>query len=116
MKKKLLTAVLGGVAMLAALSIPVAQKAMAAESVSVKTEYEYRLLGDTYEVQGKLVSATDPQGHTLPNDTKSVYLNWASGSYTFVYEKKTVKVKVYEEMPADHVACSFDMPTEAVAG
>lgn len=116
MKKKLLTAVLGGVAMLAALSIPVAQKAMAAESVSVKTEYEYRLLGDTYEVQGKLVSATDPQGHTIPNDTKSVYLNWASGSYTFVYEKKTVKVKVYEEMPADHVACSFDMPTEAVAG
>lgn len=117
MKKKILTAVLGSFAMLALLSIPMAKKAIAAEeNVTLKTEYEYRLLGDIYEVQGVLVSATDPQGNVIPNDTKRVYLNWASGSYTFVYTNKTVKVKVYEEMPADSVEYSFALPTEAIVG
>ena len=117
MKKKILTAILSGMAMLVAFAIPITQKAIAAEEVStLKTEYEYRLLGDTYEVQGTLISATDPLGNSIPTDTKSVYLNWASGSYTFVYSKKTVKVKVYEEMPEDNVEYSFAVPTEAVAG
>lgn len=117
MRKKILMALLGGIAMLAAFSVPLTQKTVAAEeSVTLKTEYEYRLLGDTYEVQGTLVSATDPQGNVIPNDTKSVYLNWASGSYTFVYTKKIVKVKVYEEVPADSVEYSFALPAEAVVG
>ena len=117
MKKKILTAILSGMAMLVAFAIPITQKAIAAEEVTtLKTEYEYRLLGDTYEVQGTLISATDPLGNSIPTDTKSVYLNWASGSYTFVYSKKTVKVKVYEEMPEDNVEYSFAVPTEAVAG
>ena len=117
MKKKILTAILSGMAMLVAFAVPMMQKSTAAEeTATMKMEYEYRLLGDTYEVQGTLISATDPLGNSIPADTKSVYLNWASGSYTFVYTKKTVKVKVYEEMPADSVEYSFAVPTEAVAG
>lgn len=117
MKKKWLVAMLSGIALSAALALPTLVNSKAEENnVSVKMEYEYRLLGDTYTVQGNLISATDPQGNAIPNDVESVYLNWASGSYTFTYSKKTVKVKVYEEMPTDNVTYSFDIPTEAVAG
>ena len=117
MKKKWLVAMLSGIALSAVFALPTLVNTKAEESsVSMKTEYEYRLLGDIYTVQGNLISATDPQGNAIPNDVESVYLNWASGSYTFAYSKKTVKVKVYEEMPIDNVTYTFDVPTEAVSG
>ena len=118
MKKKILIAALcSGVALAGAFALSITQNVKAEEiTSSVVTNYEYRLLGETYTVQGGLISATDPQGNAIPNDVKSVYLNWASGSYTFVYSKKIVKVKVYEEMPTDNVVYSFDVPTEAISG
>ena len=117
MKKRILTAALGCVALACVCTAPMVKNTKAeVDTSSNVTVYEYRLLGDTYTVQGSLISATDPQGNNIPSDTTSVYLNWASGSYTFVYNKKTVKVKVYEEMPTDNVVYAFDLPTEAVAG
>ena len=117
MKKRIWIAALSCVALACVFTAPVVNKTKAEmDAPSNVTVYEYRLLGDTYTVQGSLMSATDPQGNSIPTDTKSVYLNWASGSYTFVYNKKTVMVKVYEEMPTDDVVYAFDLPTEAVAG
>ena len=117
MKKRILTAALGCVALACVCTVPMVKSTKAdTDTSSNVTVYEYRLLGDTYTVQGSLISATDPQGNDIPNDTTSVYLNWASGSYTFIYNKKTVVVKVYEEMPTDNVVYAFDVPTEAVAG
>ncbi len=117
MKKKWLVAMLSAIALSAVFAVPTLVNTQAEESnASMKTEYEYRLLGDVYTVQGNLISAIDPQGNAIPNDVESVYLNWASGSYTFIYSKKTVKVKVYEEMPTDNVTYAFDVPTEAVSG
>lgn len=89
---------------------------MPAEAASDKTvSYEYKLLGDTYSVDG-LVSATDPKGNDIPLSQGDITLNWASGSYVFEYASKIVKVKVYEEMPEDKIVYEFPIETSVKSG
>ena len=89
---------------------------MPTEAASEKiVSYEYKLLGDTYPVDG-LVSATDPKGNPISLSKGDITLNWASGSYIFEYAGKIVKVKVYEEMPEDKIVYEFPIETSVKSG
>lgn len=86
------------------------------EGESKPVVYEYALLGDTYETENGLVSAKKPDGTTLSAREKSIFLDWAQGSYIFEYKNKTVNLKVYEAAPEDEITYSGEMPAETVAG
>ena len=86
------------------------------EEESKTVVYEYALLGDTYETENGLVSAKKPDGTTISAREKSVFLDWAQGSYIFEYKNKTVNLKVYEAAPEDEITYSGEMPAETVAG
>lgn len=86
------------------------------EGESKPVVYEYALLGDTYETENGLVSAKKPDGTTIAAREKSVFLDWAQGSYIFEYKNKTVNLKVYEAAPEDEITYSGEMPAETVAG
>lgn len=78
--------------------------------------YKYALLGDVYIPEDGLISATAPDGKTIPADTKEVTLDWAQGSYIFSYPNKTVNLKVYETAPADNVAVLGTVPRTVSCG
>lgn len=86
------------------------------EEESKTVVYEYALLGDTYETENGLVSAKKPDGTAISVSEKSVFLDWAQGSYVFEYKNKTVNLKVYEAAPEDEITYSGEMPAETVAG
>ena len=86
------------------------------EGESKPVVYEYALLGDTYETENGLVSAKKPDGTTISAREKSIFLDWAQGSYIFEYKNKTVNLKVYEAAPEDEITYSGEMPAETVAG
>ena len=79
-------------------------------------QYEYALLGETYEVEDGLIHATSPQGQEISSDVNTVFLDWAQGSYIFEYPNKIVNLKVYEKAPADEITFSGTVPAEGVAG
>lgn len=86
------------------------------EGESKPVVYEYALLGDTYETENGLVSAKKPDGTTISAREKSIFLDWAQGSYIFEYKNKTVNLKVYEAAPENEITYSGEMPAETVAG
>ena len=86
------------------------------EEESKTVVYEYALLGDTYETENGLVSAKKPDGTAISVSEKSIFLDWAQGSYIFEYKNKTVNLKVYEAAPEDEITYSGEMPAETVAG
>ena len=86
------------------------------EEESKTVVYEYALLGDTYEAENGLISAKKPDGTAISVSEKSVFLDWAQGSYIFEYKNKTVNLKVYEAAPEDEITYSGEMPAETVAG
>ncbi len=78
--------------------------------------YEYALLGDTYRPIKGFLGGKTPKGEPIGKDTESVFLNWASGTYTFEYASRTVNVRVYEKAPKDDVVYSVDMPSDICIG
>jgi len=85
-------------------------------STSKTTIYEYALLGDEYQVEEGLVSATDPKGNSISVGTDSVLLDWSQDSYSFEYENKIVNLKVYESAPQVSAVFDSENPTAGVAG
>lgn len=79
-------------------------------------EYEYALLGETYTIKSGFLGGKTPQGETIDADTKSVFLDWASGSYVFEYAEKTVDLKVYESSPIDSFALKTDLEETLYTG
>jgi len=79
-------------------------------------KYAYALLGDVYEVESGLVSAEKPDGSRISISEKSVFLDWAQGSYIFEYKSHVVNLKVYESAPEDKTEMHGAMPSGVVAG
>lgn len=104
-----------GMAALALISMPMSTQA--AEPNSVRSlEYEYALLGETYFVESGFLGGTTPLGEKIDKSVKSVFLDWASGSYLFEYSTRTVNLKVYERSPEDHFSLEAELPTNMVTG
>ncbi len=88
----------------------------AADKANNPVVYKYALLGDTYTVESGLVSAKTPSGEDIAANSRTVFLDWAQGSYIFKYGAKIVNLKVYESAPEDKVIYGGEVPSVGVAG
>ena len=83
----------------------------AADKANNPVVYKYALLGDTYAVESGLVSAKTPSGEDIAANSRTVFLDWAQGSYIFEYGAKIVNLKVYESAPEDKVIYGDEVPS-----